>query len=153
MAQQILGNLYLFSRLADEDLAKVEAIARDQHFAAGQRIFSQGDDANAFYVIKNGSIQIRHTGKNDNADTIVRTLGSGSHFGEMAFIESEKRSAGVTALEDSDLVVVEYSQLNKLLEAEPLIAVEVYRSLACYLSGRVRQTTTDLGFARDIGSR
>lgn len=153
MAQQLLGNIYLFSQLADDDLAKVEAIARDQRFSARELIFHQGDDADALYVIRYGSVQIRYDNKKDDTSTIVRTLGSGSHFGEMGFIADEQRSAGVTALEDSELAVIEYSLLGKLLEQEPAIAVSFYRSMARYLSGRLRKTTDDLGFARDVISR
>lgn len=153
MAHQLLGNIYLFSQLDDDELGQVEAIAQDRRFNAGERIFSQGDDADAVYVIKFGSVQIRHSSKDDDSSMIVRTLGSGSHFGEMAFIENEKRSAGASALESSELVVIEYNRLSRLLDEQPAIAVKFYRSMARYLSGRLRKTTTDLGFARERAGR
>lgn len=153
MAHPLLSSIYLFSQLTDPELEQVGAIAHTQHFAGSERIFDQGDRADALYVIKFGSVQIRYSSREDDSATILRTLGSGAHFGEMSFIEEEKRSASATALEPSELIIIEYTRLAKLLDADPSIAVKFYRSVARYLSGRLRRTTTDLGFARERGSR
>ncbi|TAM12492.1 MAG: cyclic nucleotide-binding domain-containing protein [Nevskiaceae bacterium] len=153
MAQTLLSSIYLFSQLTDPELEQVNAIAQTRHFAGSERIFDQGDGAEALYVIKFGSVQIRYSSKDDDSAMVLRTLGSGAHFGEMSFIENAKRSASATALEASELVIIEYARLERLLNAEPLIAVKFYRSVARYLSGRLRRTTTDLGFARDRNRR
>ncbi|HEU0197656.1 MAG TPA: cyclic nucleotide-binding domain-containing protein [Nevskiaceae bacterium] len=153
MAQSLLCNIYLFSQLEDDEMARVEGIAQERRYSGGERIFDQGDEADALYVIKFGSVQIRQNNKDDDASMIVRTLGSSSHFGEMSFIEAEKRSASVNVMEPSELIIIEYAKLAKLLDAEPKLAMKFYRAVARYLSGRLRRTTTDLGFARDRNLR
>lgn len=146
MTCKILGNIYLFNQLTESELEQLEAIAEIRGFKVNERIFAQGDIADSLYVIRYGSVEIRQ-----GADTLIalRTLGSGSHFGEMVFIDGEKRSADATVMERSEIVVIRYAALLDLLEHEPAIAVKFYRSIARYLSGRLRQTAADLNFARE----
>ena len=43
--------------------------------------------------------------------------------------------------------------LRKVLDANPTISVKVYHSIALFLCGRLRVTTTDLSFARERNIR
>lgn len=146
MARKILSDIYLFKQLDEQELDRLESIAETRHFNSDDIIFDQGDEADSLYVIQYGSVQIR---RNDDDTLGIRTLGSGSHFGEMSLIDEQKRSAGATVKEPSELVIIRYAPLLELLDAHPAIAVKFYRAIARYLSGRLRRTTTDLGFARE----
>ncbi len=147
----LLHNVYLFNDLVDSELEAVAEMAKQESFNQGDEIFNEGDAALALYVIKYGSVRIQHSGKSNSID--VATLGSGSHFGEMAFVDGENRSATVIALEKTDILRIEFSDLKTVLLANPMIAVKVYKSLAHFLCGRLRITTTDLSFAREKNIR
>ncbi len=126
----------------------VSEIARRETFAPNDDIFSQGDKATALYVIKFGSVRIHQ--KSSEGDNIeVASLGTGSHFGEMAFIDSEPRSASATAIEKSEIVVLDYERLAEVLKKDKDIALEFYKELGHFLCGRLRITTNDLSFIRE----
>jgi CRP/FNR family cyclic AMP-dependent transcriptional regulator len=150
-AQSLLQNVYLFKELAPKELELVSAIAKAETFNSGDEIFTEGDAAVSLFVLKFGSVKIQHSGKSDRVD--VATLGSGSHFGEMAFLDNEKRSASVLAMEKTDIVRIDFIDLRKVLDANPAMAVKVYRALAHFLCGRLRITTTDLTYAREKNLR
>src|SRR5690606_29086689 len=100
------------------------------------------------YVIKYGSVRIHQkTVSGENMEVAI--LGTGSHFGEMAFLDGESRSASATAAEKSDIVELDYEKLQMILKENFPIAVHFYRELAQFLCGRLRVTTNDLGFARE----
>ncbi len=80
----------------------------------------------------------------------VAVLGTGSHFGEMAFLDNEARSATVEAIEKTDVLRVDYEKLQVVLGRQPSIAVKFLRAMALFLCGRLRVTTTDLSFAREL---
>jgi CRP/FNR family transcriptional regulator, cyclic AMP receptor protein len=147
----LLQNVYVFKELTPKELEMISAIAKVESFNAGDEIFTQGDPAVSFFVIKFGSVKIRHSGKEDSVD--VATLGTGSHFGEMAFVDGEKRSATVIAIERTELVKLDYQDLRRVLEANPAVAVKVYKAFSHFLCGRLRITTTDLSFAREKNLR
>lgn len=148
MSSNLLQNVYLFKGLGGADLEKISSAGSLETFNAGDDIFSQNDTAKALYVIKHGSIKIhQRSGSGDNI--AVANLGTGSHFGEMAFVDGEARSASATAVEKSEIVVLDYDKLHSILGENPSIAVHFYKELAHFLCGRLRITTNDLSFARE----
>jgi len=150
MAQHknLLQNVYLFKGLTQPHLDMIGEVASIETYSPGDDIFTQGDKAMALYVVKFGSVRIlqrTHSGESIE----VAALGAGSHFGEMAFVDGELRSASASAIEKSEIIYIPYTNLEKLLKTNPAIAVHVYRELAHFLCGRLRMTTQDLGFARE----
>ncbi len=144
--ENLLNNIYLFKEMLPGELDLINEIAVVKTYSAGDDIFSQSDKATSLYVIGFGSVKI-HIKSSEDGNIEVTNLGTGSHFGEMALLDSEERSA--TALEKTDIVTLEYSKLNELLDSEPQLAVRFYRALAKLLCGRLRVTTNDLSFARE----
>lgn len=146
--KNLLQNVYLFKGLSADQLFTISEVGDLETFNAGDDIFSQSEAARAMYVIKYGSVRIHQ--KSSNGDKIeVATLGTGSHFGEMAFVDGEVRSASATAIEKSEIVVLDYEKLNGLLQKDLAIATSFYKELAHFLCGRLRITTNDLSYARE----
>jgi CRP-like cAMP-binding protein len=143
----LLHNVYLFKALTPKELEAVSSIAKVESFVAGDEIFMQADVAKALYIVKHGTVKVQHSGKEDRVD--VATLGTGAHFGEMAFLDGEKRSASVVVTERGEIVRIDFQDLHKVLNANPEISTKVYRSMAHFLCGRLRVTTTDLTYARE----
>jgi CRP/FNR family transcriptional regulator, cyclic AMP receptor protein len=152
MSAQLLKNVYLFKELTAAELEKVEQIVQVTSYLPGDEIFAQGDEAHSLYVIKFGSVRIQQ--KSSNGDSIdVATLATGSHFGEMAFVDGEKRSATVSSIEPCEIVSLEFDELRKVLDSNPAIAVKLFKALSHFLCGRLRITTNDLSFAREKNLR
>lgn len=148
MSGSLLQNVYLFKSLTPDQLIVVSEIAQTQKFQQGDSIFLRGEEATALYLIKYGSVRIQQTTKSgDNLDVAI--LGTGSHFGEMPFVDNEPRSASAIAAENCELISVPYAQLKELLNKNGDIATKLYREMAKFMCGRLRATTNDLGFARE----
>jgi CRP-like cAMP-binding protein len=149
MSQELLKNIYLFKELSADSLKLVSEVARLETWNRSDVIFSQGDPATALYVIKFGSVRIhQQSGTGDNIEVAV--LGTGSHFGEMSFIDREHRSATVEVLEKSEIFSIDYEKLAGVLAKNPLIGIQFYKSLSHFLCGRLRVTTNDLSFSREL---
>lgn len=148
MNQSLLQNVYLFKTMSSLELGAVNEICESKTLAAGDTIFSRGEAAKALYLIKYGSVKIQQTISNGDSVEIA-TLGEGSHFGEMAFVDGEARSASALAAERTELITVPYAKLSLLLEKNMEIAVKFYHELAHFLCRRLRVTTNDLSFVRE----
>jgi len=148
-AQDLLKNIYLFKDQSQESLKMISEIAKMDSYNRGDEVFTQGEAATALYVIKFGSVRIHQ--KSGTGDKIeVAVLGTGSHFGEMSFIDREHRSATIEVLEKSELLTLDYDKLAELFSKNPLISVPFYKSLCHFLCGRLRMTTNDLSFSREL---
>jgi cAMP-dependent protein kinase regulator len=59
--------------------------------APGEAILEQGEAGDAFYAIGSGQVEVVKDG------ILVRTLGPGAHFGEIALLQKVPRTASVVA--------------------------------------------------------
>tara|TARA_B100000029_G_scaffold339624_1_gene331855 strand:- start:120 stop:587 length:468 start_codon:yes stop_codon:yes gene_type:complete len=146
---KLLDTLYMFRGLSADDLSRIETISELESYSTGDLIFSQNDVADALYVIQHGTVNIELDGEGDTGrDIAVATLGTGSHFGEMGFLDNQPRSASAIAASHSDILRIGYSAMKTLLESDSLLATHVYKQLAGFLCSRLRLTTLDLKYER-----
>jgi len=145
----LIKNIYLFKEMPTESIRLINEICRIETYQKGDPIFSQGDAATAMYFIKYGSVGVyKRTNSGDKIEVAV--LGTGSHFGEMSFLDREPRSASAESMEKSEIGILEYDLLKDLFTKNSQMALDFYRSLAHFLGGRLRITTNDLSFSREI---
>ena len=93
-------------------------------FPAGAEILTEGKEGNHMYVVMKGEVAI--TLKNN----VVATATPGEIVGEMALINSDFRSATVTATTDCQLVLIDQSSFESLLRHVPDFMLHVINVLA-----------------------
>jgi len=152
ISDSLLQGVYLFTDLSADERAPLARIAEEMNLPARFPIFRTGDAATALYLIKDGSVRVTVTSSSGKAIDVA-TLGSGSHFGEMALIDGAKRSASAETLEPTSMFRFDYDKVTALLDRTPETAAKLYRSMARFLSNRLRQTTTDMSYAREKNLR
>jgi CRP-like cAMP-binding protein len=123
----MLGDVPLFAGLSRRHLHRVAGLATTRWFQPGSQIVKAGGPGDSFFVILNGSANVRVGGRR-----IV--LHTGDFFGEMSLIDGEPRSATVTAQTEVLAMVVPRSKFMKLLQSEPKVA----QIILATLSRRVR---------------
>ncbi|MCB0393953.1 MAG: cyclic nucleotide-binding domain-containing protein [Bdellovibrionales bacterium] len=147
MPAQLMKSVYLFKGMSDSTLNEIAKFCEPVNFDRETTLFTQGDKADALFLIKMGSAQI--TQETPNGDQLeVAVLGGGSHFGEMSFIDGENRSATVMVSKGSELLKVPFRELQSYLDENPEESVKFYREMLLFLCGRLRTTTQDLSFAK-----
>ena len=89
-------------------------------YSAGQKIFAMGDEGRNAYFIERGRVQVSLP--KDDGETIIAELGKGEIFGEMSMIDDVPRSATVTAVEDTEVIVIQRSRfIQPLKSAHPMM--------------------------------
>src|SRR5439155_1195365 len=88
-------------------------IAEEQPLAAGDQVFAQGEPGDALYLIVEGKVKV-HQGNKE-----LVHLGERDVFGEMAVLDSEPRSASVTAVEDAVLLKIGRDDFRDISSSTP----------------------------------
>jgi ABC-type lipoprotein export system ATPase subunit len=90
--------------------------ARVLSYKPGSMILSEGTNADAFYIVSKGTVEIVLPRPNQS-DVIAVQLGAGKFFGELAFFRDRKRHASVRASEAGsvEVLALDYDQLSELL--------------------------------------
>ena len=93
-------------------------------FAKGNTIFREGEQADEFFVVVRGEVEIR------SGNRWFETVGQNGIFGEMAMIDESARSATVVALTDVTVAPIQEQQFLFMVKNTPFFALRVMRVLA-----------------------
>ncbi|MEK9722520.1 MAG: cyclic nucleotide-binding domain-containing protein [Rhodospirillaceae bacterium] len=124
-----------------------------RHFAPGEVIFSEGERGRIAYFIESGRVEVSVS--RDGEKVVLAQIGMGDIFGEMSMIDDAPRSATVTAVEETEVIVIEPSQvLPRLSSQNPMmnllihIVLTRFRDAQNQLSG-IRARNAEVGDSLD----
>jgi serine phosphatase RsbU (regulator of sigma subunit) len=109
---EILKKCVFLQGLANKILGELASTAEMQRVAVGNTIISQGETGSKMYFIISGTAQVHHD------EVILADIGAGDVFGEMAVLDSEKRSASVTTQSDCLLLIIERDAFYQALSTD-----------------------------------
>jgi small-conductance mechanosensitive channel/CRP-like cAMP-binding protein len=132
----VLGRVDLFASLDAAEMKTLAAGAAEQSFAVGEAVIRQGDPGTSMYVIEAGRVAVTAT-LGSGPPTTLAELGPGDFFGEMSLLTGAARSATVTALDETRLIVIDKEGLRPMVEARPELAERLGAALADREAGRL----------------
>jgi CRP-like cAMP-binding protein len=114
----------IFHRLSRSSLESVAKTAKVQRFAPGAVLVTEGEEANAFFVMVKGEAEVvKGLGRDDAI--VLETLGELDFFGEMALLDGFTRSASVRALTECECIVLVRWDFLALIRANPQVALDI----------------------------
>jgi CRP/FNR family cyclic AMP-dependent transcriptional regulator len=143
-----LKQISLFHDLPDAAIRGLASVAETHMAEKGEVIVHEGRPSDALYVLHSGTVHVSKQAGGESTDLVM--LGSHSWFGEVGLLDDAPRSASVTANERSELLILKVAKLKAKIDADHELGYHFYRALARSLSRRLRQTSDDLGFARQL---
>lgn len=124
-----LRSVDFLEALGSEALELLSRSSRFRLYAAGERVFRQGDPGNSFYIIRKGRVQVGV--RDTQGETILDfEMTAGNYFGEMALLTGEPRSATVSAVVDTELLTLSKEGLREVLVANPEVEKIISNVLA-----------------------
>jgi len=132
---ELLGHVPLFAELSPAELEPVVSVAIPRAFPKGVRVFHEGDDSDACYVVRSGDLRVTRE-HSDGRAIALATLSSGDFFGELAMLDGGARSASVETLSDAELLALPASDMRRVIAAHGEIAAK----LIVALTRRLRET-------------
>ena len=138
--RELLKNFYLFTNVTSDDLHALEAIVERRVYMAGDPVYSEGEAADALFLIEMGTVDIVPKGK----EIVFATVGSGQSLGELAFFERGTRSASASARERTHLLRIPFQGFSKVLAERPELALLVYRNACAFFANHFRMMALDL---------
>jgi CRP-like cAMP-binding protein len=120
----LLKRVPLFSGCSRQELGKVARVADEIDLREGKTLIKEGTPGREFFVLVDGSAEIRRKGKK------IDSAGPGDFFGEMALLSDQPRNATVVTTSPVDALVVTARNFRALIESNPLIALKVMRAVA-----------------------
>lgn len=136
----VFKQIPLFSSLQPEALDKLCQAVRPRSLKSGEVLFFKGDDGDAMYIIRRGTIKIVLPSV-VGEEIIVALLKENDFFGAMAMLDGMPRSADAVAITASDIFVLGRSDFLSILQSD----LNALKTILCDLSGMIRKTDDLLG--------
>jgi voltage-gated potassium channel len=114
----MVARVPLFAELSAAEIAQIMPLLRAQLVGPGDNIVRRGEPAHSMYFIASGDVEIELPSER------VRLKG-GQFFGEIAVLRQARRSATVTALSRTSLLLLDAHDFHMLMDGEPRMAGRV----------------------------
>lgn len=105
-------------------VAEATRALRTLRVRAGQTVIRQGERGEDFFIVMRGTLEIVHTDV-AGADKMVRTVGEGDSFGEIALLGDGTRTAAVRAVTDSEILVMGRDAFSRIVSSSPAAREEI----------------------------
>jgi|SRR6476469_4986941 CRP-like cAMP-binding protein len=119
----LLKSLPLFTETPETILAEMAYLMQEREVPQDTEIVKEGEPGNCMYIIHRGEVKI-HKG-----EQILATLKEKDFFGELSLLDTETRSASVTAVTDCVLFHIDQDPFYDLIESRPEVVKGVIKIL------------------------
>src|SRR5581483_6 len=106
----------IFAPLSPQQVRELLSCLHEQSFKADEVIYRRGDAAEAFYIVRSGSIRIV---QEELRGKVVRLLKPGDSFGSMGLLAGQPRATTAVASEASSVFRLDRKDFDHLLNTTP----------------------------------
>jgi hypothetical protein len=115
----LLTRMALFKDFSKGELAYIASRLDILELPKDERIFTEGDNAEGFYIIYSGRVRVSR--QRQGQEEVYALLDIGDHFGEEGLLLGRPRPVSVTAVEPTRLLRISAKRFYRLIEKNPLI--------------------------------
>jgi serine/threonine protein kinase len=130
----ILKSLHFFRNFTDVERWEVLRISKWHTFPAGKRLLREGKIGNSFFILASGNARIM---KNDS---LLGMIEAGQCFGEMSYIQSQKKTRSASVISNSNVMVIKIID-EALQESTSQLQTKFNRELLETLADRLEKTS------------
>jgi CRP/FNR family cyclic AMP-dependent transcriptional regulator len=143
---RVLHRMPLFAGLSKGELQTIAQITTPRHYRRNQVIIKTGERRKVFFLLIAGAVRVSVEGHRGKAITLG-ALYPNDFFGEMALLDGLPRSATVTAIEESQVLVISRKDFLGCIQKVPQITTKMIVTLSLRLR-RADQQVGNLVFLR-----
>ena len=133
ISADILAKVPLFASLDRQDLLTLATSTREREYQPGEELMRQGDTGVGLFILTQGRVRVTQGRQGETYDLGV--LEHGQVFGELSLLDDMPRTATITAIEPSTVIIVPVWDFRAALRENPTMAL----SLLASLSQRIRR--------------
>uniref|UniRef100_A0A8C6S857 cAMP-dependent protein kinase type II-alpha regulatory subunit n=1 Tax=Neogobius melanostomus TaxID=47308 RepID=A0A8C6S857_9GOBI len=118
--ETFIESVPLLKSLEPTERMKIVDVLGAKQFSEGERIITQGEKADCFYVVESGEVRIMMKSKTkaghaDNAEVEIARCSRGQYFGELALVTNKPRAASAYAEGAVKCLVIDVQAFERLL--------------------------------------
>ncbi len=129
----------LFRGLDESFISYVTGCAKNARFRAGEVIFSEGQPADWFYLVRSGQVALE-VQVPSRGPVVVQTVHDGEILGLSWLVPPYKWSLGARAVEPTRAVVMSAECLRNKCDEDPALGFALLKRMASVMTERLQAT-------------
>lgn len=121
-----------FRDLSSRILSEVIQGMRLYRFEKNEAVFWDGDESSGLHMIRRGSVKLFKISP-QGRELVVKVMGEGSTFNEVPVFDHQPNPVNVSAVEDSEIWIIESETLRRCITQYPELAQSVIHNLCVNL--------------------
>lgn len=135
----------LFAGLEPSAIESLSSVCRVEKVSRGRAIVEEDSLGESMFVLMRGRVRVeKKTPSNDRYTVTFLSHERGDFFGELGLLDSDRRSATVTAESDCEVIVIERDRFLQFGDSNPIAGLSVTRRIAGNLATRLRRANDDV---------
>lgn len=135
----------LFAGLEPGAIESLSSVCRVQKVPKGRAVVEEDSLGESMFVLMRGRVRVeKKTPADDRYTVTFLSHERGDFFGELGLLDSDRRSATVTAETDCEVIVIERDRFLQFGDANPVAGLSVTRRIASNLASRLRRANDDV---------
>ena len=127
----ILGNL------SHNEIKRLDDYMIHKSYKKDEIIFRENHPTVVLYIIKSGRVKVFMN--TSDGETIINILESKKHFGEMGIFIDANRLASAVAIEDTELIAIQKTDLKQFIKSNPGTGIKLLFNLGKTISSELYQ--------------
>jgi CRP/FNR family transcriptional regulator, cyclic AMP receptor protein len=127
-----------FSFLAGEEIKTFCDYLNLRVFPADAILMAEGESGDFMGFLVKGRLAVKKETSFAGKYILLAILDPGSMVGEISVMNQCRRTAAVTAMEESQLLILNSQRMNELIEREPRLGIKIMRRIIQVLSLRLQ---------------
>jgi CRP/FNR family transcriptional regulator, cyclic AMP receptor protein len=136
---QVLNNVQLFENLSLYDLENLSKVIDVHNFPENHILFKENEMADGLWIIAKGILKI-YKNTVEGKEIEIAKLIDNNYFGEMGIIQSDKRTASVKTISESNLYFLSKENFENLLRRNLKTANKILYNISRMLSQRLSES-------------
>ncbi len=141
---EVMSQLFLFADLPFHARARVGRLVDELFVTPGDIVVDQGERGRAMFVVVQGEVEVLRDG------IVLARMGPGDHFGELALVDAQPRSATVRATQYGSLIQIDRKALDDFSRREPELGNRLLWKLMGSISARLRDASTRIADLENV---
>ncbi len=133
----------LFEGMSQGFIDEIAKIMVEESYSEGSFLFKEGDPANDFYVLEEGTVRLTIGGEEGEHITYIMNT-PGDSFGWSSLVERDTYTANAECRQPAKVIKIEKAKLNRIFEKHHFSGLMFYKRLARIIGERLVNTYNSL---------
>ncbi len=131
---------YLFQDMTDKRVNQIISMTKESRVETGQRIFTEGEEATALHILKEGAVELVTKIEDSFEMPIAILRNPGDCFGTTALVPPYLYSLSARCVAEGTVLILERSEFQRIIEEDHEVGCTIMTNLARHYLERLKET-------------